>query len=158
MQTNSGPNKDMFVMVNQLKLILTVLPVWISVNKAECRTVKAVMDFQSHIKNMMAGFFFPLLRGNFLVKKRINSEQSGNFTAQALHKQPCVSHEAPTAGALLQGRDCDVHQGQALSFWHLSAIKVLRLKFPCCTMHWPTFPHQAGIYHGTSSLSISHRM
>lgn len=46
-------------MVNQLKLMLTVFPAWIPVSKAECSTVKAVMDFQSHIKNMMAGYFFP---------------------------------------------------------------------------------------------------
>lgn len=50
------------------------------------------------------------------------------------------------------------HQWQALSFWHLSGIKVLRLKLLSCTIGWPTFPHQAGIYYSTSSLSISHKM
>jgi len=42
--------------------MLTVLPVLISVSKAECRTVKSVMDSTSHSKNhdgMIFFFFLP---------------------------------------------------------------------------------------------------
>lgn len=60
--------------------MLTALPVLIPVSETECRTVKAVMDSPSHIKNMIGFlFFFPTQMQLSSLKKWINSEQPGNY-------------------------------------------------------------------------------
>lgn len=135
--------------------MLTVLPVWIPVSKAECRTVKLSWIFNHALKTRWHDVCLPLTQRQLSSWKIIQSSQGilqhRLYTSSPVcPMRPLQQEHCSKVGAVICTRD-------RLSFWHLSGIKVLRLKHLCCTMSWPTFPHQAGIYHSTSTLSISHK-